>query len=70
LIEGLNCQSKSSSVLSFRKLGGLQVPLHLAVLADQQFILQDQLQELRRGQAVAGGFLETHLQRRKHAGQS
>ena len=35
----------------------------LPLLADQQFILNDQLQELGVAELVAGRFLETHVQR-------
>ena len=49
--------------------GGLDPPLDHPILADGQFILQDQFQELHVGEAVAGGFLQPHLQRLQQPGE-
>ena len=61
LIDGLNDQSKSSSGFSSRKLGRLDAALDLPLLADQQLVLQDQLQELGMVELVAGGFLQADV---------
>ena len=42
--------------LEFAELSGLHTPLDLPLIADQQLVLQDQLQELGMAQLVTGRF--------------
>ena len=49
--------------LQFAELGRLHAAVDLPLLADQQLVLQDQLQELGVAELVAGRFLQAHIQR-------
>ena len=70
LIDGLNAKSNSSRVLEFPEAGGLDAAGDQPLVANEQFILQQQLQELDVGKLVAGGLLQAHVQRSGQARQS
>ena len=52
------------------EVGGLRAPFERPFLAQGQFILQDQFQEIRMAQPVGGRFLEPDRQRLLEAGKS
>ena len=56
--------------LQFAELGRLHAAVDLPLLAHQQFVLQDQLQELGMAELVAGRFLQAHVERLGQARQS
>ena len=62
-IDGLNDQSKLVERLHFAEGGGLHAAVDQSLAANQQFVLQDQFQELGVAEVVAGRFLQAHLQR-------
>jgi hypothetical protein len=47
---------------SSRKLSRLHAPVDLSLLAHQQFVLEDQFQELGVAELVAGGFLQANVE--------
>ena len=56
-IDGLKAQSKSSSGLSSRNCGRFHAAVDEPLVAHQQFVLQDEFQELGMAELMAGGFL-------------
>jgi len=52
------------------ELGGLDAPLHLAIGAHREFVVEDQLQELAMIQMIGGGLVQAHLQGGQQAGQA
>ncbi len=60
LVEGLELAEGS----------GLHTPLQQAIRADQQLVLEDQLQEFEMAQAVAGRLMQAHFQALTQAGQA
>ena len=48
--------------LEFAELGPLHTAFDLSLIADQQLVLQDQLQELGMAQLVTGRFLQPDVQ--------
>ena len=56
--------------LDLAELGGLDAPLQLAIGADGEFVLKDQLQEFAMIEMIGGGLVQTHLQGGQQAGQA
>ena len=50
-----------------RQLG---VAFHLPLLADVEFVLTDQFEELGMAQPIGGGFLQAHVQGLDQAGET
>ena len=61
-IDGLNDQSNSSSGFSSRNCGRFHATVDQPLVAHQQFVLQDEFQELGMAELMAGGLLQTHVQ--------
>ncbi len=51
------------------EVGGLGASIHQALVADVQFVLADQFQELGVTEPVGGGFLQTNVQGLGQAGE-
>ena len=66
----MNDQSKSSSDFRSRNSAALNSPLELAVAADRQLVLEDQLQKLTVAQAMAGSLLQADFQTLQQAGEA
>ena len=49
--------------LDFAEGGRLHATIDQPLVADHQLVLQDQFQELGVAQVVAGGFLQSHVER-------
>src|SRR6185369_2576921 len=56
--------------LVLAEAGGFQATLELAIGADREFVLEDQLQELAMVQGVALRFLQAHVQTGKQPRQT
>jgi hypothetical protein len=46
------------------------VAFHLPLLADVEFVLTDEFEELGVAQPIGGGFLQAHVQRLAQAGEA
>ena len=51
------------------EVGGLGVAFNLPLLADVEFVLTDEFEELGMAQTIGGGFLQPHVQRLDQAGE-
>ena len=54
-------------VAEVRQLG---VPFHQALLADVEFVLTDEFEELGVAETIGGGFLQAHVERLDQAGEA
>ena len=69
-MEGLKLQSKSSRVFRSRKSATLVWRSIMPLLADIEFVLADQFEELGVAQPIGGGFLQAHVQGLEQAGEA
>jgi hypothetical protein len=56
--------------LQAAEVGGLGVAIDLALLADVEFVLTDEFEELGVAQTIGGGFLQAHVQRLDQTGET